>query len=138
MAFVHGKGAYFALDNSGGSLTDISTYLNDVSFPQSVETAETTAFGASSKTYIVGLKDSTVSLSGMFDSTLDAHINGVFGQSATLSFKFGTAGSTASATNPIYSGECIVTSYDISPPVGDVVPVSIELQVTGDVSRAVS
>lgn len=136
MAFVHGKGAYFALDNSGGSLTDISAYLNDVSFPQSVETAETTAFGASSKTYIVGLKDSTVSLSGMFDSTLDDHIQGVLGQSATLTFEFGTAGNTASSTNPIYSGECIVTSYDVSPPVGDVVPVSIELQVTGDVSRA--
>lgn len=138
MAFVHGKGAYFALDNSGGSLTDISTYLNDVSFPQSVETAETTAFGASSKTYIVGLKDSTISLSGMFDSTLDAHIQAVLGQSATLSFEFGTAGSTASSTNPLYSGECIVTSYDVSPPVGDVVPVSIELQVTGDVTRATS
>ena len=138
MAFVHGKNAYFALDNSGGTLTDISAYINDISFPQSIETAETTAFGATSKTYIVGLKDSTVSLSGMFDSTLDAHIQGVLGQSATLSFKFGTNGDTASATNPIYSGECIVTSYDVSPPVGDVVPVSIELQVTGDVSRATS
>lgn len=138
MAFVHGKNTYFALDNSGGSLTDISAYINDVSLPQSIETAETTAFGASSKTYIVGLKDATISVSGMFDSTLDAHIQAVLGQSATLSFEFATNGDTASATNPVYSGECIVTSYDISPAVGDVVPVSIELQVTGDVSRATS
>ena len=138
MAFVHGKNAYFALDNSSDSLTDLSAYVNDISLPQTVETAETTAFGATNKTYIVGLKDSTISVSGMFDPTFDAHIQAVLGQSATLGFKIATNGSTISATNPSYSGECIITSYDISPSVGDVVPVSVELQVTGAVTRAES
>lgn len=138
MAFVHGKSTYFALDNSGGSLTDISAYLNDVSFSRPIETAETTAFGANDKTYIVGLRDATISLSGMFDSTLDNHIQAVLGQASTLSWEFATNTSSPSATNPVYSGECIITSYDVSPSVGDVISVSIELQVTGSVARATS
>lgn len=134
MAFVHGKGAYFALDNSGGSLTDISAYLDDIGFPQSIETAETTTFGKNSKTYIVGLKDTTVSLSGKFDPTLDGHIGGVVGQAASLSFAYSPQGNGSG--DVIYTGECFVTSYDVSAPIGDVVTVSIELQVTGDVTRA--
>ena len=55
MAFVHGKSAVFKLDNSSGSLVDYSSYLEDISFPRSVETAETTTFGVSAKTYITGL-----------------------------------------------------------------------------------
>lgn len=134
MAFIHGKGAYFALDNSGGSLTNISTYLDDIGFPQSVETAETTTFGKNSKTYIVGLKDSTISLSGKWDSTLDAHIAAVVGQAASLTFNYAPQGN--SGGNVLYSGECFVTSYDVSAPIGDVVTVSIELQVTDTVTRA--
>lgn len=133
MAFVHGKSAVFQLDNSGGTLTDISSYLDSVSFPESVETAETTTFGVNSKTYIVGLKDSTISLAGKFDATLDSHINGVLGQAASLSFEYGPASNGTGA--PKYTGECFVTSYDVSSPVGDVVTVSIELQVTGNVTR---
>jgi hypothetical protein len=133
MAFVHGKSAVFKLDDSGGTLRDISAYLDDISFPQPVETAETTTFGASSKTYIVGLKDSTVSLSGKWDSTFDGYVAPALGQSATLSFEYGPAGSTGG--NVKYSGEAIITSYDVSAPIGDVVTVSVELQVTGAVTR---
>lgn len=133
MAFVHGKSAVFKLDDSGGTLRDISAYLDDISFPQPVETAETTTFGASSKTYIVGLKDSTVSLSGKWDSTLDGYVAPALGQAATLSFEYGPAGSTGG--NVKYSGEAIITSFDVSAPIGDVVTVSIELQVTGAVTR---
>lgn len=133
MAFVHGKSADFRLDNSGGSLTDISAYLDNVSFPQPIETAETTTFGASSKSYIVGLKDSSISLSGKWDSTVDAQIAAVLGQAASLSFQYGPAGTTVS--NIKYTGECYVTSYDVSAPVGDVVTFSLELQVTGAVTR---
>jgi hypothetical protein len=133
MAFVHGKSADFRLDNSGGTLTDLSAYLDNVSFPQPIETAETTTFGSSSKSYIVGLKDSSISLSGKWDSTPDAHLAAVLGQAASLSFQYGPAGTTVG--NIKYTGECYVTSYDVSAPVGDVVTFSLELQVTGAVTR---
>ena len=133
MAFAHGKGADFRLDNSGGSLTNISTYLDDVSFPQTIETAETTTFGASSKTYIVGLRDATISVSGKQAATLDAHISAILGQAATLSFQYSPEGTGSGAIK--YTGECIATGYDVSAPIGDVVSVSIDLQVSGAVTR---
>ena len=32
MAFTHGKDSVFKLDNASGSLTDISSYVNNVDF----------------------------------------------------------------------------------------------------------
>lgn len=133
MAFVHGKSAAFKLDDSGGTLRDLSAYLMEVSFPETIETADVTAFGSSSKSYIVGLKDATISLTGKWDSTFDGYVAGVLGQTASLSFEYGPAGTTAG--NVKYSGECYVTSYNIGSPVGDAVSASVELQVTGAVTR---
>ena len=136
MAFVHGKSAVFKIDNSAGTLTDISAYVDNVDFPQTVETAETTTFGAGSKTYIVGLKDSTLSVSGKWDgaaSAVDVTLSGIVGQSATVTFEYGPGGSTAGLVK--YTGEAILTGYSVSAPVGDVVTFSADFQVTGNVTR---
>ena len=139
--FRHGKSASFKLDNSGGSLTDISNVVDEVSLSRSIETGETTAFGNSSKTYIVGLQDGTISVSGKFDATVDAHIQGVIaalaaGTIASASFEYKANNAATGAGNPAYTGEAIITSYEVSASVGDVVTFSLELQVTGDVTRA--
>lgn len=133
MPFVHGKSTDFRVDNSGGSLTDISAYCDSVDFPQTVETAETTTFGDSSKDYIVGLKDSTISIGGKWDSVLDGVLAPILGQAATVSFQYGPAGTTL--TNVKYTGECFCTSYQVTGAVGDVVTFSAEFQVTGAVTR---
>ena len=131
--FRHGKSTVFKVDNSSGTLTDISNTLTDLGFPQTVETAETTSFGSSAKTYVVGLSDSTVSVSGNFDATVDAHLAGILGQAASVSFEYGPEGSTSGYVK--YSGEAILTSYEKSGAVGDVVTYSAEFQVTGAVTR---
>jgi hypothetical protein len=131
--FRHGKSNSFKVDNAGGSLTDISNTLTDVSFPQTIETAETTSFGSNAKTYIVGLSDATVSISGNFEATVDTHLAGVLGQAATLSFEYGPEGTTAGQVK--YTGEALMTSYEKSGAVGDVVTYSAEFQVTGAVTR---
>jgi len=136
MAFTHGKNTVFKIDNSGGTLTDISAYVDNVDFPQTVETAETTTFGSSAKTYIVGLKDSTISISGKWDgaaSAVDVTLSGILGQSASVTFEYGPAGSTAG--NVKYTGEALLTNYSVSAPVGDVVTFSGDFQVTGAVTR---
>ena len=135
--FKHGKDAHFALDGIAGTLVVISDTLNEITMPREIETAETTAFGNDDKTYITGLADATVSLSGMFDATVDAQINGDIanlksGSVATLSFEYGPAGSAGG--NPKFTGEALITSYEIGSPVGDVVTYSLELQVTGGVT----
>ena len=133
MAFEHGSDSVFKLDNSGGSLTDISTYVNNVDFPETADVAETSTLGASNKTYIVGLKDATISLGGLFDATVDAILGAVVGQSATLSFEYSPEGTASGKVK--YTGECILTSYTLSSPVGDVVGFSADLQVSGAVTR---
>ena len=130
--FVHGKNAQFEFEG-----TNISDTLNEITMPREVETAETTAFGDQDKTYITGLSDATVSLSGMFDSTTDSAINTVItnlksGSIASASFTYGPSGSASS--NPKFTGEALVTSYELSSPVGDVITYSLELQVTGGVT----
>jgi predicted secreted protein len=133
MAFTHGKDSVFKLDNSSGTLTDISTYVNNVDFPETADVSETTTLGADNKTYIAGLKDATISLSGLWDSTADAIFGAVVGQSATLSFEYSPEGTTGG--NVKYEGEAILTSYAISSPVGDAVGYSADLQVSGAITR---
>jgi hypothetical protein len=129
--FVHGKSTDFELDDTGGTSRSLANTLTSVDFPETIDTAETTAFGATSKSYIVGLRDATISVSGLWDATIDGYIIGT--EPATRSFIFGPAGSTGG--NVKYTGECILTSYGISNPVGDVVTYSLDLQVTGNVTR---
>jgi predicted secreted protein len=130
--FKHGKNAQFELAG-----TNLSTTLNEISLPREIETAETTAFGTQDKTYITGLSDATVSLSGMFDATTDSAISTIIanlksGSIASASFTYGPSGSVASS--PKFTGDALVTSYEISSPVGDVVTYSLELQCTGAVT----
>ena len=131
--FRHGKSTVFKVDNNAGSLTDISNTLTDVSFPQSVDTAETSAFGASAKSYVVGLTDSTLSISGNFDATVDAHLAAIVGKADSVSFEYGPEGSTATFVK--YTGEALLTSYEKSGAIGDVVTYSAEFQVTGAITR---
>jgi hypothetical protein len=129
--FVHGKSTDFELDDTGGTSRSLANTLTSVDFPETIDTAETTAFGATSKSYIVGLRDATISVSGLWDATIDGYIIGT--EPASRTFIFGPAGSTGG--NVKYTGECILTNYAVSNPVGDVVTYSLDLQVTGNVTR---
>ena len=130
--FVHGKSVDFALDDTGGTSRNISDTLNSVDFPEVTETADTTAFGSSSRSFIVGLESATFSISGLWDANVDGYMKGGT-EPASRSFIYGPAGSTSG--NVKYTGEAIMTNYSISSPVGDVVTYSADLQVTGAVTR---
>lgn len=136
MAFVHGKNAYFALGSAGSETTtvDLSAYFNDVSFSQDIDTAETSAFGTQAKTYVIGLQGATISLSGMHDPTADAQIVAALGNETALDFDYSPEGNNSG--DVLYSGSCFITSYEVSSPVGDMVATSLELQITGAVTRS--
>jgi hypothetical protein len=131
--FRHGKTASFKVDNSGGTLTDISDTLNSVTFPREIETLETTSFGSSNRSYVVGFTDATVSIEGSFDATVDAHLAGILGQDASVSFEYGPEGTTSGRVR--YTGEALMTSYETSAGIGDIVSYSAEFQVTGAITR---
>lgn len=136
--FVHGKNGYLQLDNSSDSLVDLSAYCDDISFPQEVSADETTTFGATDKSYIVGLGDAKLSFSGKLDATLDSHMQGVIAalKAGTLTTASGVFGPAGSASGKIkYTFESIVTSYEVSEKVSDVAEFKAELQITGTVTR---
>lgn len=127
MAFSHGKNSTFSIDNSGGSPTDITAYLTNIDFSQSVDTAEVSTMGNTSKAYVAGLKDATISIEGKWDSTIDGILFGILGLTGTFAY--------VPYSGVTYSGECICTSYNPPSDIGDAVSFSAEFQITGNVGR---
>lgn len=129
--FTHGKSAAFKIDDSGGTLRDISNVLTDVAVSRTADVAEVSAFSNSSKAYVSGLVDSTITISGSFDATVDGYLKGILG--AEGSFEFYPIGTTGG--NPKVTGEAIMTSYDRTPDVGGAVSFSASFQVSGNVTE---
>jgi hypothetical protein len=133
MAFKHGKNTGVLIDAA-----DLTSYFNEASASRDVETAETTTFGNSAKTYIVGLKDGTMSLSGMFDGAADAVddlIAASLGATAAGNSTIAPEGLTIGNTS--LSCATRKTSYEVSSPVGDVVSTSLSIQADGGIDRGV-
>lgn len=137
MAFVHGKGAAFKIDNAAGTLTVLTTYIDSITFSNAVDVAETTTMGSEVKTYLSGHSDASFSISGKYDSTAstgpDVTLNGLVGLDTTSSFEYGPEGGTTGKTK--YGGECFLTAYTVSAPVGDVVTFTADFQVTGAITK---
>lgn len=135
MAFIHGKSASVI-----HGAFDLSAFLNDASASNDVEVAETTSFGSSAKSYIVGLRDGTVSASGMFDGTATTGVDEIFsaslGSDTLAPVTIGHDGTTLS--NRVTLLQAKTTSYEISVPVGDVVAVSYSAQADGGLDQGVS
>jgi hypothetical protein len=138
MSFVHGKSAVFKLDDSGGTLRTLTSYVDNVSgLPGGRELSAVTAFGDSGTKSISGLQNVTFSVSGHFDSTAttgpNAVINSLRTATATASFEYGPEGS--SSGNIKFYGECWLTEYTVDASVSDKVSFSATFQVDGTVSN---
>jgi hypothetical protein len=95
--------------------------------------AETTTFGAASKTFQGTLRNGdTISISGKWDSALNTQMVALLGLATSSTFEYSPAGTTASL--PKVSGECFVASYEVSSAVADLVTFSASLQITGAVT----
>ena len=111
--FVHGKGTKVYLDEF-----DMSPYFNSADVTLTNETAEVTAFSDSSKAYLLGLADGTLSLSGLWtadtdgsDEELQAILGSASAANITIAEKAGTIGNRATIAR------CDETNYTISNPV---------------------
>ena len=140
MAFSHGKVAVVKIGDATNTLVDISSITNTADIPRTIATAETTHFGDVGKEYIAGLEDSTVSISGLFDSVLDPTISAsldavMAGTNANIKLEYGPQGN---ATGKIkYTLNWIPTNYTVSTPVGGVATFKLDGQRTGVTTRTV-
>lgn len=79
MAFNHGKDSYFQVGSH-----NLTTYLDNIDIVGTADTAETSTMGNTAKTYIPGLADSTISLSGKWDDTTTANEVQTISQTGTV------------------------------------------------------
>lgn len=134
MAFLHGKSATILFGQRS-----LSEFLNEVSVARTVETGETTNFRAAGfKTFVSGLQDAALSLSGMFDGaagavdeTLKAAFTSDLKDPVSVSPEFEKVGAIA------YLVDAHTGSYDITSPVADVVSISSDVQADGRIDRGV-
>jgi len=131
---VLGKNSVFKLDNSGGTLVDLSSYITDISgINNTTAMIDTTTLGDSSIEFTPGLRNGdTISLSGNYDATPNTHFTGLLGQSTSSTFEYSPAGTGAGT--PKVSGECFIATYQLTSAVADVVKFAVTLQISGAVT----
>ncbi len=140
MAFTPGKGAVFSLDDAGGTLRTLTSYVDDVSgLPASQQLEDVTTFGNSGTRWIPTIQDAKFTVKGNFDSTATtgpyAVINSLRTATATASFEYGPEGSTTGKVK--LSGECWLTDFTVDASVKGKVPFSASFQVDGVVTSGV-
>lgn len=142
MAFSAGYRAYVLLDGANGAGTNVSTYADDFTFPQSTEMLEVTTFsaaGTNSKRFIAGLTGGDeISLSGPLDTAFYSQVAGMKAAqdagTASFTLVYGPAGSVASA--PKLTAEALLSSFEISTGVAGRVEYSASLQIDGAVANS--
>lgn len=137
MAFTHGKDSVFKIDDSGGTLRTLTSYVDNVSgLPGGRDLAEVTAFGDQGTKSIPGLQDVSFNIKGHFDSTAttgpNAVLNSLRTATATATFEYGPEGGTTGKVK--FTGECWLTEYEVEAEVDDKVSFSAEFQVDGTVT----
>ncbi|WP_051362938.1 hypothetical protein [Amycolatopsis thermoflava] len=123
---VHGKNLVVMINT-----TDISEFCNSVAPKRSADSHDTTTFGKKSKTYQGGLLDGTVSIEGFYESGTTGPktiLEGALG--TTVDFVYRPEGTGSG--KPEQSGDAVVTSYEETAPVADMITFKAELQLSDD------
>jgi hypothetical protein len=118
--------------------TNVSANLTQAELSLEADEVETTAFGATYRTRIGGLKNGSLNLQFNQDfgaASIDSQFFPLLG--SAVAFVITPSSTAVSVTNPSYSGTALVTQYmPISASVGDLATFSITWPVTGAVTRA--
>lgn len=129
MAFVHGKGTFISVAG-----TNLSTFTNSVELKRAGDSHDITCFGATAHAYQGGLLDGTMSLKGIYDDGDTTKPRQVIGDAlgTTVAFVYEAAG--AVTLQPKVTGTGVVTSYEESAAVAEMITWTAELQITGAVT----
>lgn len=134
MAFVHSKNSVFLIEDSGAVERSLTSFIDSISgLPGARDLSEVTAFGDQGVKSIPGLANVSFSIKGHYDPTAttgpQAVLNSLRTASATSTFKYGPAGSTAGFVR--MTGECWLQNYEVESSVQDKVSFTAEFQVDG-------
>ena len=124
--FIHGKSTAVYIDEF-----DLTSYFTDTSVTTDNETAETTAYGDTNKAYITGLRNGSLSMSGLWSATTDGsdeELQALLGN-ATEPLITVREGAAAIGSKAIIA-QANETNYAITNPVADVVAITADFECT--------
>lgn len=121
---------------------NVGQYLKEINWATEVDTPETTAFGSTTRSYVVGFPNITITGSGMYSSALSAtalpevdnFMDAAMGNSASGWLIYGPVGGTIGAPLgfPAKVAYADSTNYSVSGSVTDMVAISADWQVNAD------
>lgn len=134
MAQAHGKDAYLNMDDTGGSPTDVSSYIDTMSgLPGAIEMADVTTVTLEDHAFIAGLDGvKQIRIGGPFDSTFDALVGTSTQRKTARTVVYGPNGNAT----PKWTGEAFISEYDIVAAATDAVRFTAVLTVTGAMTRS--
>jgi hypothetical protein len=133
MAFGHGKNTEVLANGY-----DLTGYLNNINLAGNADVAETSVFGLSSKTYVVGLMDAVLSGEGLFDgaaAAVDAILQAAFA-SESVEWTWYALEDTAGLAG--YGIQAINNAYAVMSTKDDAVRISVGAQSTVGMERVLS
>ena len=110
MAKVSGLGDYLAVDNSGGSVVDISNDVTSITLNIPQDLLDITGIDKSARERLIGLGDGTISLTGVFNQTGADTVFSTLSGTRTVTYALG--GNTSG--KPVMAMEMLISSYDLS------------------------
>lgn len=119
MSFVHGKNAAALIDGY-----DLSPYTKSGEFTAEVDSAETSTWGSSWKSFIAGQMQATVTIDGLFDAAFTPNFTGQVGDTPGALLTFGPGGLALGAPCRLLS--VIESNYGETADIGDVVGFTYE------------
>lgn len=131
MANAHGKDSVLTIGTN-----NISPYVKTVDFNRSQDANDTTTKGAEGKTYRPGLTDGEIKITGLWDDAATVGTRTVLAalldSESTVAFEWGPEGNTSGMVKD--SGNAVLTQYDESSPVDDMVAFTATLKISGTVT----
>lgn len=136
MANAHGKDSVLKI-HDGTALRDITPYTKTVDVNWGRDANDTTTKGQDGKTYRGGLSDGEIKITGLWDDTALVGVRTVFKTvraltGTPLAFEWYPEGNTLGME--MTSGSYVLTQYDESSPVDDMVAFTATLKVSGAVT----
>lgn len=131
MSFTHAKESRIAFGSAA-----LSAYLTGITTSTSVETADSTDLTATTKNYVPGLADSSISLAGLFEPAYNTPVLTVLGAASNSPVSVAPAGFALGKPVLVVAGRD--TTYEIASAVGAVVSANITIQGDGKFDQGVS
>lgn len=132
MATPHGRNSVIKIDNEAGAITDITSYVQSVTFPPSSEAAEATAMGMKGVGRLAGIDDATIDFEGLADPVLLQILCAALSFRKTIQYYPEGTGSGKT----YFYGEAIVNSVELEMSLDSAVTFSASAEFDGGYTRA--